>query len=144
MQKIISKIINEEVSKFLNEAYEVNDGRFKFKQVINADFYNYDTFSSDYDSDISTTPITISWGIKFWLNPQGLESIGVEVEKVEGFYVLNLLDKQTNEVKQHSEKNIADIDWRFDVDEVDIEQGTGLYVTDLDFDFNNKTCRVSF
>jgi len=150
-RKIMNDIIKEELQNFLNERYEyineayaVKDDRFKFKQVINADFYNYETFSSNYDADISTTPITINWSINFILNPQGVENFNVEINGVEGFYVLNFLDKQTDEVKQQTQKNITDVDWHFNINTIDIEYGGGLYVTDLDFDFKNKTCSVSF
>jgi len=139
-----NKIIQEEVQKFLNEGYAVKDDKFKFQQVINADFYNYDTFTSEFDADIATTPITITWRLNFILNQQGVENFGVEVEAVDGFYMLNFLDKQTNEIRQQAQKNIADIEWHYDVVIDKMEYGEGLFVIDLDFDFKNKTCRVSF
>jgi len=142
--KLIFKIINEEFHKFLNEAYAIKDDRLRFKQVVNADFYNYETFSSDYDSDIPTAPITINWNINFLINPQGVEKLNVEIDGVEGFYTLNFLDKQTDEVKQQAQKNIAEVNWHFDINTIDIEYGGGLYITDLDFDFGSKTCSVSF
>jgi hypothetical protein len=140
----LNEIIKEELHSIINEGYVFKDDKFKFKQIINADFYNYESFSNDYDTDISTTPITVNWSVFFWLNQQGIENFGVEVNSVEGIYLLKMLDKQTDEEVQETEKNIAEIEWNFEINEMTIQYGGGLYISELDFDFTNKTCRVSF
>jgi hypothetical protein len=139
----INSIINEELHNIINEGYVFKDDRFKFKQTINADFYNYNSFSSDYDTEISPTPIVINWRVNFWLNQQGIENFSVEIESVEGFYTLMFLDKQTDKSAQETEKNIAEIEWKFQVNKPTIEYGGGLYVSAVDFDFSNKICRVT-
>lgn len=142
---IFNRIIKEEVQNFVGGGSNlVSDSKLNFQQVVNADFYNYDTFSSDYDTDIATTPITVNWSIKLWVNKTGVASFGVEIDSVEGFYVLNLLDKQSDQVVQNSQKNIADVKWHFDINNIEIELGESLYVTTLDFDFKNQACAVSF
>jgi hypothetical protein len=140
----LNSIINEELRNIINEGYVFKDDRFKFKQTINADFYNYKSFSSDYDSEILSTPIVVNWKVNFWLNQQGIENFSIEIESVEGFYTLMFLDKQTDKPAQKTEKNIAEIEWKFQVSEPAIEYGGGLYVSAIDFDFDNKICRVNF
>ncbi len=136
-------IITEEIQKFASEDTP-NTDKFQFRQVVNADFYNYDTFSSDYDTDIATTPITVNWGLKFMLNDKGVQKLDVVINGVEGMYVLNMLDRQTDQNVQKSNKNIAEVNWSFNIIDIEIEVGFGLYVSDLDFDFKNKTCAVTF
>jgi hypothetical protein len=143
MRNQFNDIIKEELQKFVGEDTP-NGDKFQFRQVVNADFYNYDTFSSDYDTDIATTPITVNWGLKFTVNDKGVQKFDVVINSVEGIYVLDMLDKQTDQSVQKSNKNIAEVNWKFNIINIEIQIGFGLYVSDLDFDFKNKTCAVTF
>ncbi len=141
----INNIIQEELKKFLKEGYVMEHENFKFRQEIkNAGFYNYENFSNDYDVDITESQIFINWRIGFWLNDMGVENFIVQADSVDGTYKVNLLDKQTDEVNQEINKNIAEIPWRFQVDEAALYLGKTLYVEHIDFDFKAKICRVKF
>ena len=61
----VNGVINEEIKSFLTEGYVFKDDKLRFQQVINADFYNYQSFSTDYDADIPRAPITVNWNINF-------------------------------------------------------------------------------
>jgi len=143
MKTQFDDIIKEEIQKFASEDSS-NKDKFQFRQVVNADFYNYDTFSSDYDTDIATIPITVNWGLKFTLNDKGVQKFDVVINSVEGIYVLDMLDKQTDQSVQKSNKNIAEINWKFNIIDIEVVVGMGLYISDLDFDFKNKICAVTF
>jgi hypothetical protein len=140
----INEIINEEFQNFLSESSVFKDERLHFSSFVDADFYNYQYFSSDYEADINRTKIMISWSVNLWVNRYGIESFNVEIDKVEGIYVLNLYDKQSDELVQETEKNVSEIQWNFQIENVSIALSSGLYVNELDFDFKNQICRVSF
>jgi hypothetical protein len=140
----IGSIINEEVQKFINESELVKDSRLKFAQNVNTKFGNYESFSSDYDTNINDSIISVYWELEFWINPRGVINSDVEINKVEGNYILQLLDKQTDEVKQETPKNIAEIKWNFEIDDFVIKHNGGLWIKELYFDFKNKTCKVLF
>jgi hypothetical protein len=141
----VGSIINEEVQKLLNEADFVRDNRLKFVQDVNATFENYESFSSDYDTKIiGNSKIRVYWGVSFWVNPEGINKFNVEVDKVEGFYLLQYLDKQSDEVVQETQKNIAETDWHFQVEEAKIEYGGHLYLMELEFDFKDNVCTAIF
>jgi hypothetical protein len=139
-------IITEEVKKFLNESYTIGGDNFNFKQQVpRAYFYNYENYSNDYDVTIDQSNIIATWQITFWLNDMGIENFTAEIEKVEGIYMVEMFDKQTDELKQQTEKNIAEIQWSFQTDEnAVIEPGKSLYIKDLTFDFIKKSCTPTF
>ena len=141
----VGNVINEEVQNFLNESYTMEHENFKFRQEIkNSSFYNYDNFSNDFDVDINESDIFVDWHIAFWLNDYGVEHFIVEVDSVDGTYKVGLLNKQTDEMEQENDKNIAEFQWKFVVDEATLYLGKTLYISTLDFDFKTKTCSVTF
>jgi len=141
----IKDIIKEEFQNFLNEGYVMEHDNFKFKQEIqNSGFYNFQSFSNDFDVDVTESQIYINWRIGFWLNDMGVENFLVQADSVEGTYHVELLNKQSDEVEQEMDKNIAEIPWKFQVDDAGLRLGGGLYVQSLDFDFETKICTVDF
>ena len=138
------RIIKEEVQHFLNEATLINDNNLKFVQAVNAEFHNFEPFTTEYDTDIITTKINVYWSLAFLANNDGVQKFNVEIERVEGMYNLQFFDKQTDELMQEAPKNIADTPWRFQVSEAVLKLGGGLYVMELDFDFKNNICEVIF
>ena len=141
----IINIIKEEFKKILKEGYVMEHENFKFHQEIkNSSFYNYDNFSNDFDVDINESNIIINWKIGFWLNNMGVENFIVKVDSVEGTYKVILLDKQTDEVSQEIDKNIADEPWKFQITDATLKLNDSLYIDSLDFDFKTKICSVTF
>lgn len=141
----IKNIIQEELNKVLNESYTMEHENFKFRQEIkNSSFFNYEGFSNDYDIDINESDIFITWHIAFWLNDFGVEHFIVEADSVEGTYKIGYLDKQSDELVQENDKNIAEFPWKFRVDDATLYLGKTLYVDSLDFDFKTKICNVTF
>jgi hypothetical protein len=138
-------IINEEITNMLNEAYVVSDDRFKFKQqIINSSFFNYEGFSTEFDTDISESNILVNWTVSFWLNQAGIENLIVDITNIEGTYNLVYLNKQTDVVEQDNAKNIAENDWKFIVGDVNLQKGESLYISTLDFNFQTNECTVKF
>jgi len=141
----IKNILNEEIRQFIKESYTMEHENFKFRQEIrNSSFYNYDAFSTDFDVDINESDISVNWHIAFWLNDAGIEHFIIEVDSVDGIYRVGLLNKQTDEVEQEDDKNIAEFPWKFVVEDTALYLGKTLYVETLDFDFKTKVCRVTF
>lgn len=141
----IEKIVNEEIKSMLNEAYVVNDNRFKFRQQIqNSSFFNYSGFSTEFDTDIIESNIIINWSVSFWLNQAGIENLIIDVTSIEGTYNLQEINKQTDALEQEVTKNIADYDWKFIVGDVILQKGGSAYVSTLEFDFNRNECTVKF
>lgn len=143
----MKNIIQEEILGFLFESHIVGGDSLKFKQAVpNVFFYNYNTFTSEFDTDITQSNIVVTWGISFRLNSQSVEKFVIDVEKVEDYFMLKLLDLQTDELKQETPKNINDFQWKFDIDDEKamMMMNQPLYIKELDFDFKNKTCIVTF
>ena len=141
----ITKIIKEEFQKILNEGYVFENDNLNFRQVIqNSSFYNYQNFSNDYDVDISESNIIVDWRIGFWLNDSGVENFIIQADRVEGTYKVVLLDKQSDEVAQENDKNIAEIPWKFEINDVVLQKGGSLYISNLEFNFADKICSVTF
>lgn len=138
-------IINEEIQGLLNEAYVMSDDRFQFNVTLTGStFYNYESFTTEFDSDIIQSDIVVTWKVSFWLNQMGIENLIIDVEKVEGTYTLQLFDKHTDERKQETQKNIQEIDWKFVIEEASLIKGSSLYISELEFDFKTNTCSVKF
>jgi len=141
----IKKVIAEEIRKVIKEGFVLNDDNFKFRQrLANSSFYNYSGFSNDSDIDILESDIIISWHVSFWLNDSGIENFAIEVDKVEGSYMVSFINKQTGETDQETNKNIAETEWKFVVQDTALHLGKTLYVEDLEFDFKTKVCEVRF
>jgi hypothetical protein len=141
----INNIIHEEYVKLLKEAYSFEHQNFQFRQEIkNSSFYNYEAFSNDFDVDVNESDIFITWHISFWLNDYGVENFVVEADNVIGTYKMVLLNKQSDEIEQENEKDIAEFPWKFAVADAVLRLGKTLYVESLDFDFKTKVCRVTF
>jgi hypothetical protein len=144
---MITKMVQEEMGKLLNESYIMSDDRFKFKQrVTNSFFYNYSTFTTEFDTDIKESDMVVSWTISFWLNQMGIENFIIDVEKIEGTFTMEMYDLHTDELKQQTPKNIQDFEWKYviDDDKAMLMMGKSLYIHELDFDFKTKTCTVTF
>jgi len=141
----LKDIINEEYQKILKEGYVMEHDNFKFSQPIkNSSFYHYQNFSNDYDVNINESNIIVNWRIAFWLNDMGIENFLVRADSVQGTYKVILYDKQTDEVAQEIDKNIAEIPWKFEIPDAILRLRKTLYVDALDFDFETKVCRVTF
>ena len=141
----IKDIIKEELQTLLKEGYVMEHDNFKFRQEVEkCSFYNYQNFSNDFDVDIHESDIAINWRIGFWLNEMGVENFLIQCDSVEGTYHVELLNKQSDEVEQEDDKNIAEIPWKFQIDDTILQKGGGLYVQDIEFDFETKICTVDF
>lgn len=138
-------VVDNEVRKFITEGYVMEHDNFKFRQELtNSSFYNFKNFSNDFDVDISESDIFVNWRIGFWLNDNGIENFLVKVDSVEGSYKVMLFNKQTDEVEQENDKNIADEPWKFQIYEAMLKLNDTLYIKSLDFDFQTKICTVTF
>lgn len=141
----IKDIIKEEFQSFLKEGYVMEHENLRFRQQITTSgFYNFKSFSNDHDVDISESNIVVNWRIGFWLNDRGVENFLVKADSVEGTYKVMLFDKQTDEVVQEIDKNIADEQWKFQIYEATLKLKDTLYIETLDFDFQTKICTVTF
>jgi hypothetical protein len=147
----IKSIIKEELTDMVRETATdkpastlVKDDRLRFAQMVNADFYNYEPFTADFDTGIQRSKIMVHWGVSFLVNPEGIYKFNIEVESVEGQYIMQMFDKHTDALTQETPKNITDTKWRFQVNEVEIENGGFLFVRELDFDFKTNICEVTF
>jgi len=148
LDKTFKPKLNEEVRNLINEGFVFDNDAFKFKQLIRYPktiFYNYDSFTSDYDTNISDASIVVNWGVLFWLNQYGIENFSIKIESLDGVFKLQYLDKQTDQVVQEMEKNINDTNWKFVVeDNVPLITKGNLYIKDLTFDFKNNVCTAGF
>jgi hypothetical protein len=141
----LNNIVENEIKKFLNEGYVMNDDRFTFKQRLNNSvFLNYETFTSDFDSKIAESDIVVTWKVSFWLNQSGIENIITNIENLEGIFNVQMYDKHTDELKQESQKNIKEIEWKYVFDEFSLTKGGSLYISALEFDFNTNICKIKF
>ena len=141
----LNDIVHEEYVKLLKESYSFENENLQFRQEIkNSSFFNYEAFSNDFDVNVGESDIFINWRISFWLNDYGVENFVVEVDNVIGTYKMVLLNKQSDEVEQENEKDIAEFQWKFKVEDAVLRLGKTLYVQSLDFDFKTKVCRVTF
>jgi len=154
----INDIINEEHEKLVNEAYTMQHENFMFRQEIKppteseseirfqptAEFYNFQNFSNDFDVEIDNYEIVINWAIGFSLDEAGVEVFYVQGNSVEGTYEVVLRDKQTDEESQKTDKNIADIPWKFQIIDAKLHLHKSLYVYSVTFDFQTKICNIVF
>lgn len=140
----MKNIINEEIIKLI-EGQVYSDERFTFKERLNnSTFSNYQSFTNEYDVNITESDIIINWKLSFWLNDIGIENLIVDIQGVEGIFNIEMYDLQTDELMQENQKNIQDFDWKFVVNDVILMKGGSLYVTELSFDFNTNVCNVLF
>jgi hypothetical protein len=142
----LDNIIREEYINLLKEAYSFENENLKFhQQLVNkSTFFNYEAFSNDFDVDVTESNILINWRIGFWLNDAGVENFIVEVDGVDGTYKMVFKNKQSDEVEQENDKNIAEFPWKFKIDSAVLRLGKTLYVASLSFDFKTKIGTVTF
>ena len=141
----IKNIIKEELQTLLKEGYAMEHDNFKFQQKIeNPSFFNFQTFSSDHDVDVTESDIYVNWRIGFELNEMGVNKFLVQVDSVEGTYKVELRDKQNDEVVQDVDKNIAENNWNFQILEAKLILNSTLYIENLTFDFATQICNVEF
>ena len=140
----MENLINEEIINLM-EGRVYSDENFTFKQRLNnSSFFNYQSFTTEYDVDIKESDVLINWKLSFWLNDMGVENLIIDIQSVEGMFHIEMYDLQTDELVQENQKNIQDFDWKFVVDDAVLMKGGSLYVTDLNFDFKTNICSVSF
>lgn len=146
----INKIITEEFIKFLTEEYYHDKEYFTFTQRLNNSYFsNFDSFSTDFDTDITGSDINITWKVIFDLmnNNAGISRILVEIENIQGVFYYSLMDRRTDEVAPENEniqKDINEIKWNFNYDNVILGNENPLSIKELEFDIKNKTCTVKF
>ena len=148
MKISMNDIIKEEVQKFAGERPRVaasnNDFHF-VQQVPKIFFYNYSSLSTEYDVDVRESNIVLTWQITFLVDSMGIQKFMIEGQKVEGPYRIELYDQHSYELKQQTQKNIQDNQWKFIVeDDVVLTLEKPLRVKDLEFDFKNNICKLSF
>ena len=143
----MERLINEEFRKLLLEYFD-SGNRFTFKQsfegIDQLSFYNYHAFSDEYDSEVINGVITVNWSLTVNLKEWGVKGFDINVSEIEGIFTLNLLDKQTDEIIQQSEKNINDFNWKFIVNKDDVTLDGSVFISELIFDFKSQTCTVEF
>ena len=143
----INQIIEQEIKHVLNETRVMEHDNFKFRQQVeNPKFHNYDGFSGDYDVDITKSDIIINWNIKFWVNQSGIENFFIAVTGVEGNYLVEMYNKQSDAKEQETPKEINDvkIPWKFSLGDATLIKGGSLYVDNLIFNFTTGECQVTF
>jgi len=153
----LQNVVNEEICIFLNEDIAGNTDDFRFTNELQmyrrvgesvdmqVNFYHFDSFSNDYDIDILDAYIIVTWKVGFETNSNGIKNFYINVEKVDGQYRVEMRDKQSDEVVQTTDKNIADIQWKFEVDdETLMKVGGYLSVDEISFDFANNQCVLAF
>lgn len=148
MKISMNDIIKEEVEKFVGERPRVaasnNDFHF-VQQVPKIFFYNYSSLSTEYDVDVRESNIVLTWQITFLVDSRGIQKFMVEGQKVEGPYNIELYDQHSYELIKQEQKNIEEDQWRFIIeDDIVIILGKPLRIKDLEFDFKNKICKLSF
>lgn len=143
--KYLKNIIKEEVANIAGGTTSFKSDELKFAEPVNPTFINYESFSSDYDTTVTpATKIIIHWSPVFWKNMNGIHTFNIDVEGVEGIFNLQYRDKQSDELIQETQKNIAEIPWKFSVDEAILEVGKSLYVLEAEFDFKSNVCTLTF
>jgi hypothetical protein len=141
----LKHIIVEELNKLITESVSMEHENFKFRQNLkDSQFYNYSGFSQDFDIEITESSINVNWHIAFWLNDLGVENFIVVVDSVDGLYRLDMHDKQTDVLQQQTDKDIAEIKWKFDIEDAVLRMNEQLYVESLEFDFGTNMCKVVF
>jgi len=131
--------------KKLNEGYISSEDDFNFSvRLTNSSFYNFNNFSTDYDVDIVDSDITINWSLRFWLNQSGIENMIVNVKDINGYYNVQQYDKHSDQLLGETQKNVNEIEWKFITSEGNISFNGTLYIKDLTFDVDNKTCTLRF
>lgn len=159
----ISNIINEEIKNILTEGWVVPDeGQFfTFKQQFvhggrweyvdpaakpqAPSFTNYETFTTDYDVDVTESDITVDWQASFWVTEMGIENFSVHILGVGGQFTLEMRNRQSDAVEQESVKDISEQDWRFmPVYNNGLDVSGAFYITNIEFDFENNVCTVTF
>lgn len=157
-QKNVDDIIKEEVQKFVGEQPSIatTNKNFVFvQQIPKIFFYNYSILSKEYDVDIKESNISVTWEFYVLTNSSGIQKVVIGGKKVEGSYTIELYDTGTNELKEQKQGNIEEDQWNITVeDDVVIivenmskknaSEKNALEVKDLEFDFKNKTCKLSF
>lgn len=141
----LKHIIVEELNKLITESVSMEHENFKFRQNLkDSQFYNYSGFSQDFDIEITESSVNVNWHIAFWLNDLGVENFIVVVDSVDGLYRLDMHDKQTDVLQQQTDKDIAEVQWKFNIDDAVLRMNEQLYVESLEFDFATNMCKVYF
>lgn len=150
---MITKMVQEEFNNMMNEIDSSNNNKFNFsgrfimsqsnpKQYF--DFLNYETFTTQYDTDIIDYNIIVNWSAYFQLNQVGIENFVIDVEGAKGLFTIEMRDLHSDEVVNEQQKNIEDFDWKYVADDANLAKGGSLYIHHLTFDFKQKSCTVVF
>ena len=141
----LKHIIAEELNKLITESISMEHENFKFRQnVKDSQFYNYSGFSQDFDIEINESSVNVNWHIAFWLNDLGIEDFIIVIDSVDGAYRLDMYDKQTDVMQQQTDKDIAEVKWKFNIEDAVLRINESLYIETLEFDFATNTCKVMF
>jgi hypothetical protein len=136
----IKDIINEEIL-----SHSERQPIFGFKSAVeNPTFKNYQAHSNDYDVNISESDIMVTWRVGFWLYENGIENLMIDIQDVQGTYTVKLLNKQSDELEQENQRNIAEIPWKFEIWDAPLVKGESYYIDKVIFDFETKVCVVDF
>lgn len=141
---IMKKIDNSFKLKTINESTIINDNKFKFfEDKMDVIFLNHEFTSQEYDIDINNNNISVEWDVNFWINNNGIENIIININEISGTYDVLLIDKETGDTIKNINKNINEIEWKFNVDYDGLFKNKSLYINTLVFDFKEKTCTVN-
>ena len=70
-------------------------------------------------------------------------AIIININEISGTYDVLLIDKETGDTIKNINKNINEIEWKFNVDYDGLFKNKSLYINTLVFDFKEKTCTVN-
>ena len=141
---IMKKIDNSFKLKTINESTIINDNKFKFfEDKMDVIFLNHEFTSQEYDVDINNNNISVEWDVNFCINNNVIENILININEISGTYDVLLIDKETGDTIKNINKNINEIEWKFNVDYDGLFKNKSLYINTLVFDFKEKTCTVN-
>ena len=127
-------------NSFLNET---TPREFSFVTVLSkSDIVEYWNVEKEKDDDVEQGETTIEWELDFDNRKAGLNSLGVIIKKVKGFYVVSGDEKEDQkdfEIKADDDK------WDLKAEyEGDFRFGSSLYPTAAVIDFKAKKVTVAF
>ena len=138
--------IKNEVIRYVSENTTQNNPYFV--DVVSRgdiEFYNYNSFSSDYYISIDSRDLTVSWGINIGQsnNPEN-RILLISIAKLEGVFIMYRLDKHSGSSRGAVAKDINDVEWNFTVDTSNYNFGSPLYIKSIEFDVDPKVCYIKF
>ena len=152
MNKSAKSIIIEEYNKLINEYDQSNKNTFQFKDAIEYDttqFEEIQVLKPEVEWDnlgITTSNITISWIANFSVGSSGIENFTIQVNGLDGSFILETYDENSGDIVDQNEISIGDFEWNFDIDSdtAVIKLGQSLYIKGAIFNFKTKNCYIFF